>query len=99
MYKRGIIYLDENQCPKCKGILELASIERSLIQVNKDGLPLIDDNIDDEIEVYFVCKDCKAKYEADKIGMYFKVKNTLPKINKPLKDLNPFSIYSDYKPV
>lgn len=91
MYKRGIIYLNENECPKCRGKLVLISIEKSLTQINKDGLPLIDGDIDDEIDVCLTCKKCGETYDVEKKGMYFKVKKTLPIINNPsLDDFNPF---------
>ena len=93
MLKRGIVYLNENECPKCRGKLVLVSVEKSLTQLNKDGLPLIDDNVDDDIEVCLVCKKCKETYEVEKKGMYFKVKRDLPIINnQTLKGFNPFSI-------
>lgn len=94
MLKRGILYLNENECPKCRGKLVLISVEKSLTQINKDGLPIIDrDDIDDEIDVNLTCKRCGEIYEVEKRGMYFRVKRDLPIINNPsLQDFNPFSI-------
>ena len=93
MLKRGIVYLNENECPKCRGRLVLISVERSLTQLNKDGLPIINGDIDDEIETCLTCKKCGEVYEVEKKGMYFRVKKELPIINNPsLEDFNPFSI-------
>lgn len=93
MLKRGVVYLNENECPKCRGRLVLVSVEKSLTQLNKDGLPIIDRDIDDEVEMYLVCKKCGESYDVEKKGMYFKIKRDLPVINNPaLEDFNPFSI-------
>lgn len=93
MLKRGIVYLNENECPKCRGRLVLISVEKSLTQLNKDGFPIIDGNIDDEIEACLTCKKCGETYDVEKKGMYYKVKRDLPIINSPiLEDFNPFSI-------
>ena len=93
MLKRGIVYLDENECPKCRGRLVLVSIEKSLTQLNKDGLPVFNGDIDDEIEACLTCKKCGETYDVEKKGMYFRVKKELPPINLPsLEDFNPFSI-------
>ena len=93
MLKRGIVYLDENECPKCRGRLVLVSVEKSVTQLNKDGLPIISNDIDDEIDVCLSCKRCGETYDAEKKGMYFKVKKELPVINNPaLEEFNPFSI-------
>lgn len=93
MLKRGIVYLNENECPKCRGKLVLITFEKSLTQLNKDGLPIITGDIDDEIEVCLSCKKCGETYDVDKKGMYFKIKKELPVINNQLlKDFNPFSI-------
>ena len=93
MFKRGVVYLNENECPKCRGKLVLISVEKSLTQINKDGLPIIDGDIDDEIDVCLICKNCNEVYEVEKKGMYFKVKKDLPQINNSsLDDFNPFSI-------
>ena len=93
MYKRGIIYLNENQCPKCAGRLVLVSVEKSLTQLNKDGLPVISGDIDDEIDVSLTCKKCGEIYDVEKRGMYFRVKRDLPIISNPtLQEFNPFSI-------
>lgn len=93
MLKRGIVYLNENECPKCRGKLILISIEKSITQLNKDGLPIIERNIDDEIDICLTCKKCGETYETEKRGMYFKIKKELPIINnQSLKEFNPFSI-------
>lgn len=93
MLKRGVVYLNENECPKCRGRLVLVSIEKSLTQLNKDGLPIIDGNIDDEIDACLTCKKCGETYEVEKKGMYFRIKKDLPIINTPtLEEFNPFSI-------
>ena len=91
MYKRGIIYLDDNQCPKCTGKLVLVSVEKSVTELNKDGLPIIDNNIDDEVDIFLICKDCKKPYEVEKRGMYFGIKRDLF-VQKDIEDFNPFSI-------
>lgn len=93
MLKRGVVYLNENECPKCRGRLVLISVEKSLTQLNKDGLPIINEDIDDEIDVNLTCKRCGEIYDVEKRGMYFKVKKELPIINSPsLEEFNPFSI-------
>ena len=93
MLKRGIVYLNENECPKCRGKLVLISVEKSQTQLNKDGLPIINADIDDEIDVCLVCKKCGESYDVEKKGMYFKVKKELPAINNQAMDeFNPFSI-------
>jgi len=93
MLKRGIVYLNENECPKCRGKLVLVSVEKSVTQLNKDGLPIIDTDIDDEINACLMCKKCGESYDVEKRGMYFKVKKDLPTIpTKEIKDFNPFSI-------
>lgn len=93
MFKRGVIYLNENECPKCRGKLALISIEKSVTQLSKDGLPIIDTNIDDEVEMCLACKKCGSTYDVEKRGMYFTIKRTLPVINKPkIEEFNPFSI-------
>lgn len=93
MLKRGIVYLNENECPKCRGKLVLLSVEKSITQLNKDGFPIISGDIDDEIDACLVCKKCKETYDVEKKGMYFRVKRELPVINTPsLEDFNPFSI-------
>lgn len=93
MYKRGIVYLNENECPKCRGKLVLVSVEKSLTQINKDGLPIIDNNIDDEIDVCLTCKKCGESYDVEKKGIYFRVKKELPIIDTTsLVEFNPFSI-------
>ena len=91
MFKRGVVYLDENECPKCRGKLVLISVEKSVTPLNKDGIPVITSDIDDDIEVCLACKKCGETYEAEKKGMYFTVKKDLPALNNPsLKDFNPF---------
>lgn len=93
MLKRGIIYLNENECPKCRGRLVLVSVEKSLTQLNKDGLPIINGDIDDEIDACLVCKKCGESYDVEKKGMYFRVKRDLPEINtQTIEEFNPFSI-------
>lgn len=93
MLKRGVVYLRENECPKCRGKLVLVSVEKSITQLNKDGLPIINTNIDDdEIDINLVCKKCGDIYDVEKKGMYFKVKKDLPEINPTLEEFNPFSI-------
>lgn len=93
MLKRGIVYLNENECPKCRGKLVLITFEKSLTQLNKDGLPIITGDIDDNIEICLSCKKCGETYDVEKKGMYFKIKKELPVINnQSLKDFNPFSI-------
>ena len=93
MLKRGVVYLNENECPKCRGRLVLISVETSITQLNKDGLPVINSDIDDEIDVCLTCKKCGETYDVEKKGMYFRVKKELPVINNPsLEDFNPFSI-------
>lgn len=93
MLKRGVVYLNENECPKCRGKLILVSVERSITQLNKDGLPILSGNIDDDIDTCLVCKKCKETYEVEKRGMYFRIKKDLPPLNNPsLEDFNPFSI-------
>lgn len=93
MLKRGIVYLNENECPKCRGKLVMISIEKSVTQLNKDGVPIISNDIDDEIDVCLSCKRCGETYDVEKKGMYFKVKKDLPVINNPaLEEFNPFSI-------
>lgn len=93
MLKRGVIYLNENECPKCRGRLVLVSVEKSLTQLNKDGLPIINSDIDDEIDACLVCKKCGESYDVEKKGMYFRVKRELPEINTPtIEEFNPFSI-------
>lgn len=91
MFKRGVVYLDENECPKCRGKLVLISVEKSVTPLNKDGIPVITSDIDDDIEVCLACKKCGETYETEKKGMYFTVKKDLPVLNNPsLKDFNPF---------
>ena len=69
------------------------SIEKSITQLNKDGLPVINSDIDDEIDICLTCKRCGETYDVEKKGMYFRVKRELPIINNPsLEDFNPFSI-------
>lgn len=93
MLKRGIVYLNENECPKCRGKLVLISVEKSKTQLNKDGLPLINTDIDDEIDVCLTCKKCGESYDVDKKGMYFRIKKELPVLNNPvIEEFNPFSI-------
>ena len=93
MLKRGVIYLNENECPKCRGRLVLVSVEKSLTQLNKDGLPIINQDIDDEIDINLTCKKCGEIYDVEKKGIYFKIKKELPVINNPsLEEFNPFSI-------
>lgn len=93
MLKRGVIYLKENECPACRGRLMLVSVEKNITQLNKDGLPIINTDIDDEVEINLTCKKCGAIYDVEKRGMYFRVKRELPIINNPqLEDFNPFSI-------
>lgn len=93
MLKRGVVYLDENECPKCRGRLVLVTIERSVTPINKNGSPIITQDIDDEIEACLTCKKCGETYDVEKRGMYFQIKRELPVINIPsLKDFNPFSI-------
>lgn len=93
MLKRGIVYLNENECPKCRGKLVMISIEKSVTQLNKDGVPIISNDIDDEIDVCLSCKRCGETYDVEQKGMYFKVKKDLPVINNPaLEEFNPFSI-------
>lgn len=93
MLKRGVVYLNENECPKCRGKLVLVTVEKSVTQLNKDGLPVISGNIDDEIEACLSCKKCGETYDVEKKGMYFKIKKELIPLNNPsLEDFNPFSI-------
>jgi uncharacterized protein YbaR (Trm112 family) len=93
MLKRGIVYLDENECPHCRGRLVLVSVEKSITQLNKDGVPIITGDIDDEIDVCLECKKCREVYDVEKKGMYFRVKRELPVIDTPvLEEFNPFSI-------
>lgn len=93
MLERGIVYLKENECPKCRGRLVLLAVEKSITKLNKDGIPVINEDIDDDIEAWLVCTKCKETYDVEKKGIYFKVKRELPVINTPsLEDFNPFSI-------
>lgn len=91
MLKRGMIYLDENQCPKCGGRLHLVSIEKNISNLNKDGIPIIEpSSIDDEVEVWLSCKKCKSTYDVEKHGLSFGIKRELPIIEKQIEDFNPF---------
>jgi uncharacterized protein YbaR (Trm112 family) len=93
MYKRGVIYLDENECPKCRGKLVMVSVEKSITPINKDGIPMITQDIDDEIEVCLTCKKCGETYDVERRGLYFGIKRELPIINNhTLEEFNPFSI-------
>lgn len=92
MLKRGMIYLDANQCPNCGGKLHLVSVEKSISNLSNDGIPVIDRNIDDEIEIWLSCKKCKTLYDVEKNGLYFGIKRDLPVIEKDIDDFNPFLI-------
>ena len=70
MLKRGITYLNENECPKCSGKLVLISVEKSLTLIDKDGIPIISNNIDDIVDINLVCQDCSKVYEVEKRGIF-----------------------------
>lgn len=91
MRKRGMIYLGENECPKCGGKLNLVTIERNISPLNKYGIPIVNKNtIDDEVEIWLVCNTCKSTYDAESSGMKFGIKRELPKIKPEIKEFNPF---------
>lgn len=90
--KTPIQYLAFNQCPKCCGMLKLRENEITTSYINKYGL--ITDS-DDEYIIELECIVCHSKYDADKKGNHYFIKNELPKIEKPkLIDTgyNPFQL-------
>lgn len=82
-----------NQCPYCMGELVLVEEERSITQLNARGIPKTQSILNDiTTEVKLVCCDCGKDYDAEKEGMHYIIKRTLPKIKreKRIKDFNPF---------
>ena len=91
MFKRGMIYLNENECPKCGGKLSLVTMSKNVSPLSKKGLPITNKNsIDDEVEVWLLCDHCKSTYDAEMNGICFQIKKELPEIKRPIEDFNPF---------
>ncbi len=83
-------HLDLNQCPKCEGTMVLLEKETSTIFLNSKGIPDYTDNLDSIVELKLVCTNCGNVYDAEKEGIYYRIKRSTKKISKPMKDYNPF---------
>ena len=69
----GIIYLQEMQCGDCGTVLQIKEKETTTIIVNIQGLPVNSDCTDYSVEA--VCPKCGRRYEVEKEGMYFQLRN------------------------
>ena len=55
--------------------------------IDKKGLPIGGQSF---IYARLRCKKCGAEYDAEKKGMYYAIKPTLPQIQQIFKEFNPF---------
>lgn len=85
--RRPIVFLNNNQCPGCMGTLQLLEEETYVAAIDKKGLPIGGQSF---IYARLRCKKCGAEYDAEKKGMYYAIKPTLPQIQQIFKEFNPF---------
>lgn len=92
--KKPIQKLNIGQCPNClKYSLHLKECEETITKLDEMGIPINDFNKDEsEYTCNIVCVKCGSKFKAKKIGMHFCIDTGLPKIQRELKDYNPFQL-------
>jgi uncharacterized protein YbaR (Trm112 family) len=84
--ERPIKFLKMNQC-MCEGMLELVENETYKADLNPQGIPLDGVSV---VDMKLICKNCGRVYDAKKVGMFYVADSGLPKIQKIVKDYNPF---------
>ena len=80
-------FLDANQCPKCGSKMMLVEDETYVAALDKKGLPIGGQSF---IDQKLICKTCGESYTAEKKGMCFQIKSSLPPIPVIVQDYNPF---------
>lgn len=73
MVKPGIIYLFPMQCTDCGTVVQIIESEKTKMIVNMQGLPINSDV--EEFDCYAICPKCGRRYEVEKQGMYYNLKN------------------------
>ena len=84
---RPFTYLDINQCPVCKGTLQLVEEETYVGALDSKGLPIGGQSF---MDMRLRCTKCHKEYEAEKHGICYTIKHTLPPIVPIMEDFNPF---------
>lgn len=82
-----IIFLKENECPKCGKLLQLVDIDITVNSVDSDGRILSGINDSKTGNRFFLyCSQCKTKYDTQKIGQFVRIRRKLEslKIENPL---------------
>ena len=89
-----VIDKDKNVCPFCGGKIVLLQHESSLIDIDKDGIPVESETL--KFEIKGICKNCYKEIGIDKDGIYFSEHSAYLNIKKQLKlekaNSNPFFI-------
>jgi len=85
--KRPIVFLNNNQCPKCYSKLELLETETYVAAIDAKGAPIGGDTFVDAI---LRCPKCGEEYAATKKGIYYYIKPDVPEIHPIFKEFNPF---------
>ena len=87
-----VIDKNKNTCSSCGGEIVLIQHESSLINIDKDGLPV--DTATLLFEIKGICKDCYKEIDIEKNGMYFRkyssYLNAKKKIEMEKETSNPF---------
>lgn len=82
--------LKPDECPICLGKLKLFEMEietSKLTPIGQKG-----DVVDNGYSSLLICDDCNSSFPVDKRGDCYKIKSTLPRVKRELKDYNPFQI-------
>lgn len=88
--KRIFRKLKPDECPICLGKLKLFEMEIETSKINAFGQK--DDSVENGYSALLVCDECNSSFPVDKRGDCYKIKSTLPRIKKELKNYNPFQI-------
>ena len=84
---KPIQLLKANQCPECRGKLELVEEETYVAAIDSKGLPIGGQSF---VEQRLRCVKCHAEYNCEKKGPCYHIAPVLPPLPVIVEDFNPF---------
>ena len=84
---KPFVFIRVNQCPNCKGKLELLEEETYVAKLDSKGVPIAGETY---VDLRVRCVRCGSEFDAKKQGMHYCIDHHLPPILPIAKDYNPF---------
>lgn len=84
---KPMTFLKMNQCPHCKGKLELVEEETYISNIDSTGIPIGGESY---VDSRLRCRKCAAEFTAMKKGMHYFIAPSTPQEINIMGDYNPF---------